>query len=124
MLFFWQCFINRSSGIHDMQQNPIQDLSFFEDIHEFEHLSGGIYTQVYGTAQTGYGVAFATVNSFASGQQTYTFGSTLTSIQNTSFSTTSYAQSVGTASAKSGNSFSSATNKYLSSSTYINYSFH
>jgi len=107
-----------------MPQNPIQDLDFLEQNDAIVSLSGGLYTQVYGTAQTGYGFAFATISSFASGQQAYTLTSTSTSVQNTSFSTTSYAQAMGTASATVGSSFSTTLDKSISSSIYVNYSFH
>jgi hypothetical protein len=107
-----------------MQKELIQDLDFLEVQTEPQIIIGGVYTQVSGTALTGYGFAFANINSLANGQQTSTFGSTLTSVQHTSFSTTSNAQATGVATATSGNSFSSNTNKYISSSTYINYSFH
>jgi hypothetical protein len=106
-----------------MQTEFIQDLDFLEAQNEPQSIIGGVYTQVSGTAQTGYGFASANINSLANGQRTSTFGSTFASVQRTSFSTSSNAQATGVATATSGNSFSSTTNKYVSSSTYINCSF-
>jgi len=97
----------------------IKDLNFLKFTSEEVHLLGGAYTQVIGSAITGYNSSFATVNSLSIGQKTCTYTKTFANTRKTSFSSINYAQASGLAIASPGGTHSTSTAKYTSFSSFL-----